>query len=126
EIPHVVSTGAQKNFANFAQYVGSEWDKNPDRFNDRSFQHAVAKAIIFRETERIVSQAEWYEGGYRANIVAHGISRLAYEVGRMKRSIDFDAIWKQQSVPPVLCDALESAAKTAQYVILKPEGGVRN
>jgi hypothetical protein len=126
EIPHIVSTGAQKNFANFAQHISAEWDKNPDQFNDRLFQRLVARAIIFKETERIVSRADWYEGGYRANIVAHGISRLAYEVHSRRREIDFDSIWHKQEISPALAEALESATKTAQYQILRPKGGVRN
>jgi hypothetical protein len=124
--PHTVSLGAQKNFANFAQHVGSEWERNSTQFSDRWFRHLVAKAIIFRQTERIVSNAEWYEGGYRANIVAHGIARLAYEVSRVRMVVDLDQIWQDQEVPEVLCDALESATHTAQYVILRPQGGVRN
>lgn len=125
-IPHTVSMGAQKNFANFAHFVSAEWDKDAEQFNERTFRHAVAKAILFKEMERIVSKAEWYEGGYRANIVAHGISRLAHEVKSRRRMIDFDGIWQQQVISSALAESLALAAKAAQDVILSPQGGVRN
>lgn len=67
-LPDVVSKGAQKNFANFAAYIGSAWSERPDAFNEVYYRHAIAKAIVFRETEALVTQQSWYEGGYRANI----------------------------------------------------------
>ncbi len=45
----------------------------PDDFNEGWYREAVGKAIVFKATERIVTDQSWYEGGYRANIVAYAI-----------------------------------------------------
>ena len=68
--PHEVSLGAQKNFAAFAQRIGQAWSKSPDDLNEAWYRAAIAKAIVFKSTERLVSAQSWYQGGYRANIVA--------------------------------------------------------
>ena len=41
------------------------------------FREAVTKAIVFRAVERLVSEQPWYQGGYRANVVAYAIAKLA-------------------------------------------------
>ena len=43
----------------------------PDGFNELYFRRAIARGILFRTTERLVSRQSWYNGGYRANIVAY-------------------------------------------------------
>ena len=59
-LPHIVSRGAQKNFGEFTLRM----DKGflPDI---GYFQEMVAKAILFRTAEKIVSAQEF--GGYRAS-----------------------------------------------------------
>jgi len=45
------------------------------------FREAVAKAIVFRSVERLVSGQPWYQGGYRAYVVAYTIAKIANTVG---------------------------------------------
>lgn len=101
-IPHTVSLGAQKNFANFAEYIDKSWQQQDANFNEAYFREIVAKAIIFRHLEKLVSRQPWYQGGYRANIVAYTISYIADKLSRRSNSLDFNRIWKQQSVGPGL------------------------
>lgn len=124
-LPHEVSKGAQKVFQNFAGYIEGEWERNEAGFNDQTFRDYIAKVIVFRSTERLVSKASWYEGGYRANIVAYGISKLAREIGKMGKSLDFDKIWRSQSISEGLAEALLSCSMAAQDIILNPVN-VRN
>src|SRR3546814_15628838 len=63
--PRWVNLGSQKNFARYAARIGSEWEKSSDAFNEFYFKRAVARGLIFRATERIVSAQPWYNGGYR-------------------------------------------------------------
>ena len=71
-----MSKGAQKNFAEFARSIGDNWESRKDSYNDAFFKESVAKAIVFRATEKLVTDQAWYTGGYRANIVAYaGIVR---------------------------------------------------
>ena len=124
--PHIVSLGAQKNFAAFARDVARAWEKSPLVFGEAWFREMVARAIVFRRTERIVSAQPWYGGGYRANIVAYAISRVAHRAGENGRSVDFERIWKAQAPTPAMENALAQAARTAYEVLTKPPQGMRN
>jgi hypothetical protein len=124
--PDVVSKGAQKNFAFFAANIGQLWAAKPDAVNEAYFREAVAKAIVFRETETLVGQQPWYEGGYRANIVAYAIAKIAHDVMGMGRAVDFEAIWRSQQLSEGLRKALSVAAEAAKDVIVEPLAQVKN
>lgn len=124
--PHEVSLGAQKNFAAFARRIGQAWRKSPDDFSEAWYRVAVAKAIVFKSTERIVSDQPWYQGGYRANIVAYTIAKLAHDVADLNRAVDFEAIWKQQSPGSTLDDAVAVAAARVHEVLVQPPAGISN
>ena len=126
EAPHKVSMGAQKNFAVFAQSIGNEWKGEAAGFNDRYFQHTVAKAIVFRGTERIVSAQDWYTGGYRANIVAYAIAKMAHDVSKMDKVVDFDLIWKNQGLSRAMEKAIALSARKANAVIVAAPAGITN
>ncbi len=124
--PHVVSLGAQKNFADFAGRVGAAWEKDEAQFNEAWFREIVAKAIVFRRTERIVSAQDWYQGGYRANIVAYTIAKLAHDVEARKRAVDFEAIWRRQALTEAMESALALAAYEVHEVLISPPDHMRN
>lgn len=125
-LPHVVSLGAQKNFSEFAKRTGKEWSSGSASFNEIWFKRMIAKAIVFRATEKLVSEAEWYEGGYRANIVTYAIAKLVYDSEVQNSVVDLDTIWRSQNAPAELKAVLSIAAAAAQDVITHPPEGVRN
>lgn len=118
--PHIVSRGAQKNFAAFATLVGKEWDKNSDAFNEMFYREAIVKAIIFRETERMVQQQDWYAGGYRANIVAYALAKLGSDLRQAGRVLDVDGVWKRQATGPELGVAIVAGAEAVHTVLTDP------
>ena len=124
--PEMVSRGAQKNFAEFAAYVGNEWKRNPNSFNEAYYREMIAKAIIFKAVERIVTAQPWYQGGYRANVVAYTIAKLAHHLDRRKCSLDFQRIWKSQSISERLRETLVVAASAVHKVIVDPPTTHRN
>ena len=124
--PEVVSRGAQKNFADFASLIGAEWNRNADNFNEMYFREAIAKTIVFKAVEKLVTGQAWYQGGYRANVVAYAISKLAHDVEQMGRSINFERIWRAQSTSPGVLAALGVAAKSARDVIVDSPESMRN
>ena len=124
--PHEVSLGAQKNFAAFARRVGQEWNKAPDNFNEGWYRNAVAKAIVFKATERLVSDQAWYQGGYRANIVAYAIAKIAHDVKRRGRAVDFARIWRRQSPGPAMEEAIVTVAEAVHEVLVSPPDGISN
>jgi hypothetical protein len=111
----VACKGAEKAFVSFAERIAKEWADESRRavYGDDWFRSAVARVIIFRAAEAIVSKAEWYEGGYRAQIVAYTCARLAQLALDQERSggLDYARVWSQQSAG----DALErQVAKTSE------------
>ena len=124
--PHEVSLGAQKNFAAFARRIGQAWSKAPDDFNEAWYREAVAKAIVFRATEKIVDGQSWYQGGYRANIVAHAIAKTAHDIAEMDRAVDFQDIWRRQAPSPALTEALTKVAESVHGVLTAPPAGISN
>ena len=92
----MVSRGSQKNFAAFAKDVGEEWDRSPDTFNEAFYRESIARAITFRETERIVSEQSWYQGGgIRSRVVPYAVAKLAHDAERTGRYVDFERVcWR--------------------------------
>src|SRR5207237_44265 len=122
QLPHLVSTGAQKNFLKYAERVGEEYEKHPDEFNERWFRHLVAKAILFHSTERIVSDASWYNNAYRANVVTYAIARLVLLIEQKfpGQVLDLDQVWKAQSIADPIRVQLESIGEVVLGVLTSP------
>jgi len=109
--PYIVSKGAQYAFQEFSRVVVAQWERDEAHFSEVYYKEAIAKAIFFRTTEKLVQKAPWYESGYRANIVAYTISKLGYDLSLKSRVLDFGSIWKEQGLTQDLQDSIESAAK---------------
>lgn len=128
ELPHIVSRGAQKNFLDFATFVTSRWDSDPSVFHEDYFRAAIARIMMFRSIERIVSAQPWYSGGYRANVVTYTVAKLADIVARQATGyeLDFRRIWQQQGLGSPLIAQLEQIAQAMHIVITDPPAGVQN
>ena len=128
-IPHDVSKGAQKNFDVFSKFIVAEWTARPLEFNDDYFRNVVAHTIVFRELERLIpAQKDWYDGGYRANVVTFTIAKLATMIaeGAPGKSLDTPRIWKQQGISAALTEQLKLIARGMYQVITSPEQGLEN
>lgn len=126
EHPRFVNLGAEKNFARYASRIGKEWDKSSDGFNEAYFKRAVARAIVFRATECIVSAQPWYNGGYRANIVAYTVAVLGELLRRQNMSLNFPRIWNAQAISPLLEGTLAAIARRVNDELLNPPQGLSN
>ncbi len=126
ETPRFVNLGAQKNFAQYAKRIGKEWEKSAEGFSEFYFKRAIARAILFRKTEKLVSAQSWYNGGYRANVVAYTLALLGYYASQHERSLDFMKIWDRQSVSHDVETAIEITAKLVHDNIIIPPEGISN
>lgn len=126
EHPKWVNLGAQKNFAKYAHRIGKEWEKGSDGFNEFYFRRAVARGVIFRAAEKLVSAQPWYNGGYRANIVAYSLAVLSEITKRHKKSLDFLRIWNAQGINGTLERTLAVVTKAVNDDIVKPTQGISN
>lgn len=128
ELPHVVSQGAQKNFRAFADYIAKEWEGHPDDFNVAYFRDVVARVILFRSLQALVSQQPWYSGGYRANVVTYAMSKLAQMIREQAptETLDTLSIWSSGRVSAALNEQLVVIAKAMHDVITDPPAGTQN
>ena len=117
QLPHLVSLGAEKNFREFMLRL-TDRRVVPDA---SYFERLVAKAILFRRTEKIVSDFKF--GGYRANIVTYSIAKLSNATANR---VDLAAIWKAQRISEATDAAIASIAPLVQRVIVEPSGRVRH
>lgn len=121
-MPHKVSQGAQKNFLAFAEWVNSRWDADEAQFNEEFFRQAVAKAILFKDTAKLVSDSAWYEGGYRANIVTYTVAKMVDLIGKKaaRNLLDLKAIWARQEISSTLQAQIALLAAEVFKVIVNP------
>lgn len=126
EHPKWVNLGAQKNFARYAHRIGREWEKSSDGFNEYYFKRAIARALIFRACEKLVSAQPWYNGGYRANIVAYTLAVLSEITRRNGTTLDYGKVWNSQGINSTLERALTAIAKAVNDEIIRPPQGISN
>jgi len=125
KLPHIVSRHAQKNFLIFAEHVGKAYGADGKKFdNDVFFKEAIARAILFKFVEKMVSQAKdtWYKGDYRAQIVTYTIAKLADMIEQQAkgRVLNLRTIWAKQGISNALSAQLEAVAKFVTNAITAP------
>jgi hypothetical protein len=122
--PDVACKGAEKAFIAFAERISKEWTDESQRaiYGDDWFRSAVARMIIFRAAEASVSRAAWYEGGYRAQIVAYTCARLAKLALDKEESggLDYLKIWGQQSAGEVLEQQIAKISEVMIRILQQP------
>lgn len=115
QLPYYVSEGAQKNFRRFTLRVNEHKTMLPD---EKYYRNLVAKAILFRRTEKLVQQQQY--GGYRANIVTYTLAYLSYKTAQR---IDLEKIWKEQALSQNLEHAIVDVSAIVRDIIINPPGG---
>ncbi len=122
--PDIACKGAEKAFVTFAERVTKEWTDGSRRatYGDDWFKSAVARVILFRTAEASISKAAWYEGGYRAQIVAYTCASLAKLALDQEGSggLDYIKIWAQQSAGAVLERQIATISEAMARVLQNP------
>ncbi|MGH8255150.1 MAG: AIPR family protein [Steroidobacteraceae bacterium] len=123
-LPDIACKGAEKSFVEFANRISKEWADENRRllYGDGWFRGAVARVILFKTAEVLVSNAPWYDGGYRAQIVAYTLARLA-QLARDASdggTIDWSRIWAMQAPDDVLCQQMLIIAEAMAGVLRSP------
>ncbi len=126
EKPTYVNLGAQKNFAQYARRIGKEWEENSARFNEHYFKRAISRGVIFKTTEKVVSTAQWYNGGYRANVVAYTLALMGHKVKAAGKSINYEQIWNRQKISENFESAIRILSKAVHENITQPPAGISN
>lgn len=122
--PDVVSKGKQKTLQIFADKIKRDWATSNERYNAFYYKRVVAIAIMYKCTDEIVKQTEWYKEkrSYKANIVAYTLSLIFYYVhyNRKGYEIDFDRIWNLQDIYEELEDQIRVLSKEVYEFITGP------
>ncbi len=126
--PDIVSKGAQTNFIQFANYIDEQWQVNDAKFNERYYQSIVALMIMFDYLSSYVPKQPWYEGGYRANIIAYSVALFHRLIMKQFPGQDLDLIliWNKQELPEPVKTALGNIAEEVFYKITDPDRPVIN
>lgn len=116
QYPHFVGRGAEKNFREFTLQLKERGGST--LVTEDFFRHLVAKAILFRETERVVTEFEF--GGYRSQIVTYTVARLSHATAMR---LDLDAIWRSQALSADMTAAVQVIAPVVHASITAPPSG---
>ena len=104
--PDIVSKGKQEIVKVFAADIKKQWAKSDAIYNTYYYKRVVAIAIIFKATDEIIKQTDWYKEkhSYKANVTAYTMSILFDYVRRNIKGfeVDFLRIWNQQEIYPAL------------------------
>lgn len=128
QLPHQVSTGAQKNFIRFAEWASKAWEKNETDFNEAFFRKIVCLNILFKKTDCLVKNASWYEMGYKAQVVTYALSYLFYAIEKKSAdfALDFRSIWNNQGVSHALELQIEQIAEAMYNHLVSSSRDVDN
>jgi hypothetical protein len=126
--PHIVSSGAQKNFIAFASQIAKDWESNSDQFGDQYFIDLVCKGILFDAVRSMVQKSDWYSSGYLANIVTYTLAKLCAMIKRSNpgAELDFRQIWAAQEVPQSLLELIAPISKAVFEVLTDDERPIVN
>ena len=83
----------------------------------------MCKVLIFRSLEKLVSQQEWYQGGYRRNVVTYALAKLMRNLSAKGKRINYQKIWSIQSLPEEMNDCLiDLSFKAYEHLVNPPVG----
>jgi hypothetical protein len=125
KMPYLVSLGAQKNFAKFADLMTEQWDKNEKQINELFFKDCIAKAILFKELDKKIMKQAWY-GGYKANIVTYTLAKFRHSIDIKNKVFNLENIWLEQDLSKDLFDNLLAIAEVVNQVIQDTPAHVTN
>ena len=121
-MPDTVSKGAQTNFQRFAEDIKKNYEEKANEYNEKYFKDTVALGLLFRATESLVSAQDWYQQGYRAQIVTYSIAMLSKLLSKQfpEYSLDLQRIWRDQKVPQAILGELVNITRFVNESINDP------
>jgi hypothetical protein len=127
-LPYIVSKGSEFNFAKFADSIADAWESSEDSFNEGFYKTSIAKAIVFKCVERLVSEQKgnWYKGGHRDKIVPYTISFIENAIRKSDKEFNFFDIWKNQSTTKQLDKLINVVAERVNELLNDPNRPIFN
>ena len=113
--PHTVALGSQKNFGEMMKEV--EAGNLTAEIDTASYKRMIAKAIIFKATNKLVRPMFQ---AFQGNVATYLVSVLANQLGDR---FDLEKVWQQQDLSHKLKQQLEVWAKEVHSVLQKTSNG---
>lgn len=105
-MPDIVSKGANHLFSYFMNQLDEDWveKRKAGYYGENYFKDSIALLIMYNQMRVVIKDADWYDKGYLANIVAYGIAVLSMLFKKQfpKREFNFNLIWAKQTLPQPL------------------------
>lgn len=114
--PSVVALGAQKNFIEFMTMIDS-WEEKGFKPDIQWFKQTVAKAIIFKQADRIVATLGTAS---KIHVTTHLVSILAEKLGSR---INLDKIWQNQELSSAFKTLLSQWAPVVNQIMTEGSQG---
>jgi hypothetical protein len=122
-MPYVVAKGVAASFDKFAEIVTNKVEKDSLSITEDYFRHVVARVIMFRALEKLISGSDWYDGGLRAQTVTYSMAYLSELVSSHGKHLDFEKIWELQRLPSNIESIFKDIShQVYQSITTPPEG----
>lgn len=124
-LPFVVAKGQGAAMSSFAKNIDALYKGSPQGFDENLYKQIIVCAILYRETDRIVATADWYnKGGYKLNIVPYTVSKFMDILYSVNLQLDFEKIWKNQGFSDGIKAVLDIIAKYCNNFIQDSRGKI--
>lgn len=126
-LPHLVSSGAQKNIAAFGKIITQAWNAGPEQFDVEYFRKLVARAILTRALDSLIPAQPWYPGSIVRPLTSYTLALMSARMQAQELQPDYEAIWRAQKPSTAfLEEATRIASKVLPLLQQIPEEQVRN
>ncbi len=102
-MPDIVSKGANYLFSYFMTELDKNWaeKRKAGLYGEAYFKDSVALLIMYNQLRVRIQNADWYDKGYLANVVAYGMAvfSLLFKKQFPNRQFNFNLIWTKQTLP---------------------------
>ncbi|MBR6536087.1 MAG: AIPR family protein [Lachnospiraceae bacterium] len=109
--PDKVSKGKQAIVKVFAENIRSRWAKSDAEFNNFYYKRVCALAIIYKGSDDIVKQTDWYKEkhSYKANVIVYTMSIVFDYIRKNVKGyeLDFMRVWNLQGLYPELAEQIK-------------------
>ena len=124
--PDVVSKGVSYSFDLFATKKKKKKKKSDLAITEDYYKHVIARVIMFRSLEKLISSSDWYDGGFRAQTVTYSMAYLSYIIQKSNKHFDFNKIWELQALPKDVVQIFETITRDVYLNITNPASGSAN
>ncbi|MBJ86177.1 MAG: hypothetical protein CMJ11_06285 [Pelagibacterales bacterium] len=120
--PHIVCSGPAKYIGYFQTDIADKWKTQDVKYNELWFKEAIAKAIIFQSSDKLIHNSSFNtKGGLKSVVLNYTISWLSEFLKSKKLDIDFNKVWLNQSISEQFSDVINIISKNVNDELLRTD-----